>query len=331
MNNRNRFFSLIVLALCCTFHLSSFEFNKVVIWGQISSTYEDLNITNAFYNAFKYLGYDTFLFNKDSDLRNFDFSNTLLITEGQVDQNIPLREDCFYILITSLPRKYVHLFSLNKCMIVQVYTDVALSTPTANRVAPFVYQDLTNRTLYMPPASDLLPTEIDTKKIKTIIENNSPRHHNRVKYVAWVDSIISGLFGNQSELSAFAIAAQQAGIRFVHKARLFPRQEDLFLERAYMAPTILGTWEREIGYIPYSIFKKITSGQMGITNSNRLHQLFNETLIYDPDPAVLFNKAQEALSSFDNTKRTALMDFVKENHTYVNRIQSILNFMNEIN
>jgi hypothetical protein len=70
---------------------------------------------------------------------------------------------------------------------------------------------------------------------------------------------------------------------------------------------------------------------MGVTNSYRVYELFNKKIVYDPDPVMLFHKAQEALKVFGDKEREELMNFVKDNHTYVNRIHSILNFIEKVN
>ena len=93
---------------------------------------------------------------------------------------------------------------------------------------------------------------------------------------------------------------------------------------AQMAPAIVGKWQQEKGYIPCRIFKNISYGAMGITNSYHVYKLFNENIVYDDNSRVLFNKANEALKSYTLEDQFALMDFVRDNHTYVNRINTIL-------
>ena len=71
---------------------------KAIVWGHkhISNTF--YHIMYSYHKAFKYLGYDTYWFDNNVDISNFDFSNCLFFTEGEVDQNIPVRSDGIYIL-----------------------------------------------------------------------------------------------------------------------------------------------------------------------------------------------------------------------------------------
>jgi hypothetical protein len=181
----------------------------------------------------------------------------------------------------------------------------------------------------MPWATDLLPHEIDAKKI-AIKQRSLLKKRNLLKYVGWVGSVCGGSFGNQSEIDPFITAARHANIKFSHKTKLNPKETERFLERAYMAPTIVGEWQKKQGYIPCRIFKNCSYGQMGITNSYRVYELFNKKIVYDSDPGVLFSKAQHALTSFDDKEREELMDFVKEKHTYISRIHTLLNFIDKV-
>lgn len=71
---------------------------KVVLWGHKLHSHTHSYIHWGFERAFKYLGYETYWFDGGDNVSNFDFSGSLFITEGQVDQAIPLRDDCLYIL-----------------------------------------------------------------------------------------------------------------------------------------------------------------------------------------------------------------------------------------
>src|ERR1700722_5430203 len=146
-------------SLLCQLH----GFDKVVIWGHKLHTHTHSYIHNGFYIAFNHLGYQTYWFDDNEDVGGFDFSNTLFLTEGQVDKNIPLRNDCKYLLHNPSSTKYQQLDRQN-CIYFQVYTDSILSLPKLVKVEPCIYYDLEAQCLYMPWATDLLPQEIDEIK-----------------------------------------------------------------------------------------------------------------------------------------------------------------------
>jgi hypothetical protein len=79
------------------------------------------------------------------------------------------------------------------------------------------------------------------------------------------------------------------------------------------------------GYIPCRIFKNISYGQLGITNSWSVNDLFGGAIVYDSDIKNLFYKAQDQRSN----KSLVLeqMSYVKTNHTYLNRVAAILSIL----
>ena len=74
------------------------DVNNIIIWGHKLHSHTHSYIHNAFFIAFKKLGYDTYWFDDNDDTSNFDFSNSLFITEHQVDNKIPKRKDCLYFV-----------------------------------------------------------------------------------------------------------------------------------------------------------------------------------------------------------------------------------------
>ena len=66
----------------------------------------------------------------------------------------------------------------------------------------------------------------------------------------------------------------------------------------------------------------IAYGQLGITNSKRIYDLFEGNIIYNDDESSIF---YDAVPHLNNVKMIQeQMKFVKEYHTYVNRCNDIL-------
>ena len=74
------------------------KISKIIIWGHPLHTHTHSYIHNAFYIAFKKLRYNTHWFHDNYDISGFDFSNSLFITEKNVDKKIPKRNDCVYFV-----------------------------------------------------------------------------------------------------------------------------------------------------------------------------------------------------------------------------------------
>ena len=92
-------------------------------------------------------------------------------------------------------------------------------------------------------------------------------------------------------------------------------------QNALMAPTIVGGWQKEKGYIPCRIFKTISYGHIGITNSKEAYEVVNRLAIYNSDEEKL---PLLGIAQMDNiTLRLNAMKIVRDKHTYVQRINTI--------
>ena len=301
---------------------------KVVLWGHKLHSHTHSYIHERFFRTFQYMGYPTYWFDDSDDISNFDFSHSLFITEGQVDRNIPIRFDCQYILHNCPDEKYRQLFEASICIEMQKYTDEVLTTPNLKKIAPCIYYDVAGKRVYFPWASDFLPYEIEKmKKLvgKKIKENT----------IYWIGTIGGKLYGNEDQINEFKRACDENNIEFKHldpwsKGR--SRAEcTRMLTSAYLSPAIVGKWQQENGYIPCRIFINICCGQMGVTNSYRVYELFEKKIVYNPDCYQLFYAAKKREAAWTLENQHELMDFIKENHTYINRIKTLLEFMSLTN
>ena len=82
-----------------------------------------------------------------------------------------------------------------------------------------------------------------------------------------------------------------------------------------------GTCHKQIGFIPERLFKAISYGHLGVTNSRHAYELFEGKLIYNNDERQLFYDAMNNLKNYDLIKEQ--MRMVRESHTYINRINDL--------
>jgi len=172
----------------------------------------------------------------------------------------------------------------------------------------------------MPWATDLLPHEIEENK-----QAIATRHKKSSIY--WVGTITDGMFGNMREINGFKRACKKESINFIHQRGVSMEQNIRSMQESYMAPAIVGTWQKKQGYIPCRIFKNISYGQMGITNSDTVNKLFKGNIVYNPDTYQLFYDAHKKLKKMPMQELYDLMDLVRDQHTYINRIEHLLNFL----
>jgi hypothetical protein len=169
--------------------------------------------------------------------------------------------------------------------------------------------------LYLAWATDLLPEEFDY---------NLPTE--TTKQVPFVGTIYSDKYQNQECINGLKKKCLEHNLEFIHIdpwTKPLSMEENYSLVRnAFIAPDIRGPQNIQCGYVPCRIFKNISYGQLGITNSRKIHSLLKEATIYHPNVEIMFDLAIKEARDIDRIKY--LMKLVEQNHTYVQRVKSLL-------
>ena len=141
-------------------------FKQVCLWGHKLNSHTHSFIHYAFERAFRLLGFKTLWLDNSDKIDPYDFSETLFITEGQVDQRIPIRRDCWYVIHNCDQIKYLAV--QDRVVGLQVFTrDVDgrcnRSIGSFRKTKPYHYVETGNNwsLVYQPWATDLMPDEID--------------------------------------------------------------------------------------------------------------------------------------------------------------------------
>lgn len=312
-------FSMLFLFVVC--EAQETFFSKVIIWGHPLHSHTHSYIHWAFYRAFKHLGYETYWVSSPKEIKDIDLTNALFITEGQVDQEMPKRQDCYYILhwcFRYCADEYLELFRNNRSIALHVYTHDC--EQRGEKIDDYIYGNSKEKVIYMPWATDLLPHEIDDVKRKKVEKTST---------VTWVGTIEKNFWPNYIEIEGFRKACAENNIIFNHYTKVAPEHNIDLIYTSYMAPAIQGPCQLDIGYIPCRIFKNISYGQWGITNNKTVYDLFKGKVIYNSDTYQLFYDAKVHIDTAPISELYELMDFVKTKHTYINRIETLLKFMKE--
>lgn len=291
------------------------QFNKVIVWGYPLGGHTHSNVHDAFYRAFKILGYDAY--HVENDKENHDRfcqePNCLYLTSSGADSEIPLRDDCSYITHNCGPLRYLD----KRHVKIQVLTFNNKDAFNQKQINDFAYYDKHSRTLYMLWATNLLPDEFDFDVIDTTKENK----------IWWVGTISGeGDFENKKNIDLFKKACAEHNVEFLNAWDIFggqvsPEQNIELIRKSYMAPTIVGTWQHKVGFVPCRLFKNTSYGRLPITNSPYAKQIFGDLCVHNDDPYQLFFDALDAEANKDRV--VAAMKIVKEKHTYVNRVLDI--------
>jgi hypothetical protein len=310
------------------------EIKQVVIWGHKLHSHTHSYIHNGFFIAFKKIGFKTYYFDDNDDITNHDFSNTLFITEHQVNKKIPLRKDCLYLTHYIDEGDYIGVPKENIIILKVTLRDFVegdinknlkyIELPFGQKYEYHAIDDDYN-CLYMYWATDLLPEEIEKniKDINVIIPKPE---------INFIGSI------NDKWLQFYQICIQN-NLKFNHFGATFNIHSNRnvsiidnmnLIKRSLIAPALQDDQQVEKQYIPCRIFKNISYGKMGITNNKIVNELFDNRLIYETDLNILFRKSIEFEK---NPKKEEiiieLMKYVRDNHTYINRANTLIEYINQ--
>jgi hypothetical protein len=323
---------------------------KVIIWGFPLHTHTHSYIHYGWVKGFKHLGYDTYWFDDKNVPTNFDFNNCLFITEGYAETNIPIVETSIYFVhIARNPEKYIG--KVKRFVEIRYLVDgikdcnynYVLNKGQCTKISDCTYheklhnnggiakhhnnpQPMEYECIYTCWATDLLPHEI--------VESNIYKPKDKCIY--WFGS---ANHTNTKEINIFYNECVKNGIQFAtNDPWRNPLPFDVVQEytmKSIMSPDFrssgdpnkvalgeTGTCHKQIGYIACRLLKSISYGHLGITNSKHAFELLDKKVVYNSDEKQLFYDAVKHLQNYELIKEQ--MRIVRENHTYLNRIQDLL-------
>ncbi len=121
-----------------------------------------------------------------------------------------------------------------------------------------------------------------------------------------------------------AASCIKRNIGFIHSKLPNNKQENA-IQLSKISPAIQGQWQVEKNYVPCRVYKNISFGRMPLTNNEIINDIFDGQVIYNSNIETLVEKGLEFETS-ENYVSTMnnLINEVKNKHTYINRINSIL-------
>jgi len=291
-------------------------FKKIIIYGHKLHSHTHSYIHQAFYNAFKHKGYETHWIDENDDISNFDFSNSLFLTEGQVLKNIPERDDCKYLFhfVDSKDRESLNIKDEN---IINFYF-YENKVKDYEKINDFSYFDQENGNLYFPWAATLFPHQIDICRERTFNPNQT-----NVNFIGSVWDV------NESYINDFKKSCEDSNKKFVWRRLLNEKEYYLHTINSYVTVDFRGKVHLDIGYLPCRIFKSLGIGVPPGTNSKFVKEAFGEHVFYTPDSYDILEGTAEFWRNKSTEAVRSGMNFIRDKHTYLNRIDDIFRVINE--
>jgi len=299
------------------------NFEKIIIYGHKLYDHTHSWVHYGFYKAFKYLKFNTFWYTDEDDISGISFSNSLFLTEGQVDVNIPLRNDCFYVLHNCDNPKYNQL-PIENILKINVYTADVPSKPNIVKMPYYdtIYYSVVNRKLYMSWPTPLLPPEIESN-MRNLISNPVVQKNQAC--------FVGGLHNRIVKLNNIERQCISNDIDFVRRLNITQSEKVKLIKDSKYPLAIVSDWQNTNDYVSDKVIQQISYCGYSITNSRISSELFDNRICYDDNIDTII---ETGITYVDNNltllDKIELMDIVKEKYTYVARTRDILGMVKKI-
>jgi hypothetical protein len=327
------------------------KIKRVIVWGFPLHTHTHSYIHAMWVKVFKeaFLK-ETYWFHDEDFPEDFDYSDSLFITEGYADKKIPINKNSVYFVHNAIkPEKYTEVgariieirFNVNE--IHDINNDFKLNDGTHTNII-----NLSNETKYEKLFSN--------KDIHPNTRNNMIKKINyECVYLYWATDLLPHEFcfddiylpkenciyyvgspANSVNYGYFANICINNNIKW---ARVDPWKTPISFEdnRTLMKKSLLSPDFRHIGndsdimsygikngknhlatgYLPCRVLKSISYGNIGITDSYFVKEILGDHVLYHSDMQTLFERSIQESKNYERIKRS--MEYVQKNHTYVNR------------
>ena len=306
------------------------EVKRVVVFGHLPNTqwswragfysHTHSYIHQGYFRAFNELGYEAhWLDGKSRQLEHLPIKGTLFFTEGQAEKNLPLSLQAGYVTHSSKSDAYDEM-GLRRLQLFNYVADLKSGTSFAfpeskvEKIDEVTYFDASSRALYQPWATNLLPKEIDTTKASLFDAKRS-----EINYVGTIghDNIKSRIRNIQGQAKRLGVSLNVISGVDDDKAAELTR-------KSLVGMDIRGDWHLERGYIPCRAWKTLSYGKHLTSNSPLLQAVFQDRINIEVN---IENFLESAIESGSNATQKLLVDnmnWIKKNHTFVNRAKRCL-------
>lgn len=296
---------------------------KVVIWGYPPHTHTHSYINLGFAKAFSYLDYDVTWYGDSPEYESEDLSDSIIITEVN---------SCNYLPIVNTSKYFVHnnadgFYSSGKIRgdniwNLLVYHEQYNWNDNVKNIDDYSWYDQDTKTAVIMWGTDLLPDEIDNQEEICFDQNKSS--------INYIGSL------SRDYISKMNLICNKNGKKFINYGGYsgvrsktnngFMSDEDNInlMKNSYLNFDLRPQQHLENGYIPCRIFKSLSYGCWIGTNSTKINKFFEGRITTVEELDELYLTTEDALKNISKDILADNKEYVKKNHTYLNRIESIL-------
>ena len=298
--------------------------HRFVIWGYPLHTHTHSYIHYGFYKALKSLGYDVRWF--DDEKIEEDFDNCIFISESNCSKNIPINKSSKYF-IHNISDGFVLQDKLDHSEIYNllVYHEEYNSPKDLQQLDKFSWYDPDTKNIMIMWGTDLLPQEIENMS-PVLYDDSKPD----VNFIGTIQGDNAVKFAHMcaNDGKNFYNYGGYTGSPQSEINQFYDNKNSIdTLRNSYLSFDIRESQHLRNGYVPCRVFKNISYGMWTGTNSTKIGKFFDGYLTLDSDLNILYDNLVKEYSGCGEDKIRSAMNYIKENHTYLNRINSLLSVL----
>lgn len=306
---------------------------KFIIWGPKLHQDTFSYVHYGFYRSIESLGYDVSWYSDNDDVSSVDFSNSFFIAEHQNIKNMPVLDDCIHFVhnidcgsnvfkYIKRPKdhpnyyNYVHFFD-------QFEDHIWPNNSELVQLEQNTFYHSESKTAVIMWATDLLPEEID--------QCEPTLHEEDIDEIYFVGTI------QGKNIIEFEKICNKYGKQILNIGG-YTGKNSLYsgtppdinaninaIRNSYISFDIREEGHLKFGrYYPCRLFKNISYGKWTGSNNPKLSDVFGDNFTTHSDLNVLYDKLVEDSRNCTKKKMREAMNFVRDHHTYVNRIKNFL-------
>lgn len=295
--------------------------HRFVIWGYPLHTHTHSYIHYGFFKALQSLGYDVRWFDDISVNENFE--NCIFITESNCKKNIPIIKSSKYFIHNFCSGfEKQSLINHENVYNLLVYHEEYNFPNNLQSLDDYSWYDPETKNIVIMWGTDLLPKEIDN--MKPVLYDRSKCDVNFIGTIQGKNAIkfahICADHGkNFYNLGGYTGSSQNDNFKF------YDNNESVnSLRKSYLSFDIREEQHLRNGYVPCRVFKNISYGMWTGSNSIKIKKFFGEHLTINNNLSELYDDLVNDYSSCTEKKIRNSMNYIRDNHTYLNRVNSLL-------
>jgi hypothetical protein len=299
---------------------------KVVIWGYPPHTHTHSYIHLGFAKAFSYLDYDVVWYDDSEEYSKEDLSNAIIISENNCSRHLPIDKSSKYFIHNMKDGFYSQSkFDYDNVYNVLVYHEKYNWNDGVKNIDDYSWYHPETKTAVIMWGTDLLPDEIDSQE--QILYDDTKDTVNYVGSLSgdYIEKITSVVTSNGKQ---FVNYGGYSGVRSRENNGFMGDDENIILtKKSYLNFDLRPSQHLDNGYIPCRIFKTLSYGCWTGTNSIKINKFFDGRITTNEDLNNLYSETEETSKNATKEVLKDNQEFIKENHTYLNRINSLLSIL----